>query len=206
MLRIWGRANSSNVQKVMWCCGELSLAHELINAGGRFGVVDTPEYRRLNPNGLVPTIEDDGFVLWESNAIVRYLAGRHGAGGLCPDEPTVRAAADRWMDWQVTTVLPPIGVIFWGLVRTPPEKRDMAAIREAAATAGEAWRIFDTNLADQAYAVGDTLTMGDIPLGIMAYRWYNLDVERAELPNLRAWYDRLAARPAFREHVMLPLT
>jgi glutathione S-transferase len=206
MLRIWGRTNSSNVQKVLWCCAELGLGHERIDAGRQFGVVDTPEYRRLNPNGLVPTIDDDGFVIWESNAIVRYLAGRYGAGGLCPEDLQARAAADRWMDWQVTTIGPPVGVVFLGLVRTPPEQRDLPAIREAAATAGEIWRIFDADLADKDYAAGDALTMGDIPLGVMAYRWYQLDVERPELPTLRAWYERLAARPAFREHVMLPLT
>ena len=206
MLKIWGRANSTNVQKVLWCCGELGIGFRRIDAGGGFGVGDTPEYARRNPNRLVPVIDDDGFVLWESNAIVRYLAAKHGAGTLCPAEPRTRAAADRWMDWQATTVAPPLIFVFKALIRTPPEARDMAALAEAVARMGAAWRIFDRWLAESAYAAGDAFTMGDIPLGCMAYRWFTMELERPELASLRAWYDRLTARPAFRQHVMLPLS
>ena len=132
MLRIWGRTNSSNVQKVMWVVAELGLAHERIDAGGAFGHLDSPEYLALNPNRLIPTIEDDGTVIWESNAIVRYLAARYGAGGLWAEDPAVRSAADRWMDWQLTTVQPGLQPVFWGLIRTAPDKRDTAAIQAGA--------------------------------------------------------------------------
>ncbi len=206
MLKIWGRANSTNVQKVLWCCGELGIDFRRIDAGGGFGLVDTPEYARRNPNRLVPVIDDDGFVLWESNAIVRYLAAKHGTGTLCPAEPRTRAAADRWMDWQATTVAPPLIFAFKALIRTPPEARDMAALAETVAKMDAAWRIFDRRLAESAYAAGDAFTMGDIPLGCMAYRWFTMDLERPDLPSLRDWYHRLTARPAFRQHVMLPLS
>jgi len=206
MLTIWGRANSTNVQKVLWCCGELGVGFRRIDAGGAFGLVDTPDYARRNPNRLVPVIDDDGFVLWESNAIVRYLAARHGAGTLYPDDLRRRALADRWMDWQATTVSPPLIFVYKGLIRTPPAARDAAAIDRAASGLGQAWQIFDAWLADAAYAAGDAFTMGDIPLGCMAYRWFTLDLERPDLPHLRAWYERLGARPPFREHVMLPLS
>src|SRR3989454_7315331 len=130
MLVIWGRNNSINVQKVLWCCEEMAIEYKRIDAGAVFGVVNTPEYRSLNPNGLVPTIDDDGFVLWESNAIIRYLAAKHGAGTLWPDDLRQRADADRWMDWATSTVAPAITPVFWGLIRTPAEKRDLKAIEE----------------------------------------------------------------------------
>ncbi len=206
MLKIWGRANSTNVQKVLWCCGELGIAFRRIDAGGGFGLLDTPEYAGRNPNRLVPVIDDDGFVLWESNAIVRYLAAKHGTGTLCPAEPRARAAADRWMDWQATTVAPPLIFAFKTLIRTPPEARDRTALGEAVARLGAGWRIFDRWLADTAYAAGDGFTMGDIPLGCMAYRWFTLELARPELPSLRAWYHRLTTRPAYSQHVMLPLS
>src|SRR6202140_854311 len=128
MLTIWGRSNSVNVQKVLWCCEELPRGYERIDAGGPFGVVSTPRYLNLNPNGLVPTIEDDGFVLWESNAIVRYLAAKHASGSVWPSDPHERADADRWMDWQTTTLQPAMGPAFVHLVRFPPEKRDATAV------------------------------------------------------------------------------
>lgn len=206
MLRIWGRANSTNVQKVLWCCGELGIEFQRLEAGGAFGVVDTPDYARLNPNRLVPTIADDGLILWESNAIVRYLAAKHGAGTLYPDDVRRRALADRWMDWQATTVSPPLIFAYKGLIRTPAAARDTAAIDRAVAGLAQSWRIFDAWLAESAYAAGDAFTMGDIPLGCMAYRWFTLELARPDLANLWAWYDRLTARPAFREYVMLPLS
>src|SRR5712692_5896173 len=136
MLSIWGRNNSVNVQKPLWCCEEMGVQYERMDAGGTFGVVNTPQYRNLNPNGLVPTIEDDGFVLWESNAIVRYLAAKHSAGNLYPDDLTQRADSDRWMDWM-RQVDPAMTPVFWGLIRTPPEKRDMALIADSAEKVGQ---------------------------------------------------------------------
>ncbi len=206
MLKILGRNNSSNVQKVMWCTGELGLKVERVDIGGPFGKNRDPEYLALNPNGLVPTMDDDGFVLWESNAIVRYLAAKHGTGTLWPADLRQRADADRWMDWQATTVAPAISPMFMGLYRTAPEKRDPAAIEASRVKTGEVLKILDAHLARRPYVAGDTLTMGDIPLGIMGYRWFNFPIERPEMKNLRAWYDRLTQRPAFRQHVMIPIT
>ncbi|MFQ6018138.1 MAG: glutathione S-transferase family protein [Kiloniellaceae bacterium] len=206
MLRIWGRINSVNVQKAMWCIGELGLAHERIDAGGRFGGNDEDWYLDMNPNGLVPTIDDDGVVLWESNTIVRYLAAKYGTGTLCPASPERRADAEKWMDWQQTALLPPITTIFWGLVRTPPDERDPGAIEEATRQAGRTLRVLDRHLAGRAYVLGSSFTMADIPVGAMAYRWYALDVAHPDRPHLRAWYGRLCEREAYRRHVMIPLS
>lgn len=206
MLKIWGRINSVNVQKVLWCADEMGLHYERIDAGGEFGMVNEPAYRALNPNGLVPTIEDEGFMLWESNAIVRYLCAKYGNGTLWPEDPAVRAESDKWMDWQTTTVWPSLRTVFWGLVRTPPEKRDMNAIEAARKKTGEILAILDAHLVKQEFVAGNSLTMGDIPLGTAVYRWIALDIERPPLRNLEAWYGRLATRPPYRKNVMLPLS
>lgn len=206
MLKIWGRNNSSNVQKVLWCCAELDLPFERIDLGGAFGGTGDATYLALNPNALVPTIDDDGFVLWESNAIVRYLAAKHGAGALCPTDPQARAAGDRWMDWQIATVSPAIGPVFWGLVRTAPADRDLAAIEAARQKCAAAFAILDSHLAHHSYIGGGAFTMADIPLGIHVHRWMVMAIERPPAPNLEAWYTRLTARPGFKTHAMLPLT
>lgn len=206
MLRIWGRANSINVQKVLWCCAELDVAFERIDAGGKFGVSKTDAYRALNPNGLVPTIEDDGFVLWESNVIVRYLAARHSAGRLYPDDLRVRFDAERWMDWQATTLWPALRTVFIGLVRTPVAERDSSGIASSLDAATRALTILDRHLADRAFVAGDAFTIGDIPLGIAAYRWFSLPIDRPSLSGLVRWYDRLRERPGYQRHVMQPLS
>ena len=207
MLRIWGRTSSVNVQKVMWAVGELGLEHERVDAGGAFGGLDTPEYGAMNPNRKIPTLKDrDGTVVWESNACVRYLAARHGAGSLWPEDPGGRAASDVWMDWQQTTLGPDMTTIFWTLVRTPEPQRDMAAVRAAAERVGRAWQVLDAHLAGRRFVAGDRLTMGDIPVGCHHWRYANLAVDRSDLPNLRRWAAELEAREAYRAHVMLPLT
>jgi len=205
MLKIFGRANSINVQKVMWTVAELGVPHERVDAGMAHGVVNEPWYADLNPNRLVPAIDDDGVVLWESNVIVRYLAAKHAAGTLMPADPALRARAEMWMDWQQTS-FPGFGPLFLGLIRTPPGKRDMAVIRAGQESTEGALRLLDKYLANRPWMIADHLTVADIPLGCVAYRWYALPIERPELPNLRAWYQRLTARPAFAQHVMLPLT
>lgn len=202
MLDVWGRKNSSNVVPVMWTIGELGLEHVRHNAGGSFGGLDTPEYAAMNPNGLVPTIRDNGFALWESQAIIRYLARTYGHGGLMPDDPQQAAVADQWMEWSAGTANRAIFPVFWSLVRTEPAERDMAAVAAQARRAGETLRVIDNHLADRAFVAGETLTVGDIPLGAMMYRYVNLDIERPELPNLERWYARLCERPAYQEHVM----
>ena len=206
MLRIWGRTSSINVQKVMWTVGELGLAHERLDAGGAFGGLDSEAYGRLNPNRRIPVLEDGETVVWESNAIVRYLAAKHGAGTLWAVDPARRSMADRWMEWQVTTLLPPLHPIFWGLVRTPEAERDMAAIDAAAKAIQPLWRLLDEHLARSRFVAGDDFSMGDIPLGCAFWRYTNLNVERPSLPNVQLWFAELKKREAYRRHVMLPVT
>jgi glutathione S-transferase len=206
MLVIWGRNNSVNVQKVLWCCDEMAVRYERIDAGMAFGVVGTPAYRNLNPNGLVPTIEDDGFVLWESNAIVRYLAAKHAAGSLWPDDLRTRAEADKWMDWSNTTFWPAIRALFMGLIRTPADQRDPQALEDSRLKTAEVLGIVDAHLASRAYLAGDAFTMGDIVLGCGIWRWMAMPIERPDLRNVQRWFDALARRPAYRKVVMLPLS
>jgi glutathione S-transferase len=201
MLKVWGRKTSSNVQKVMWAVGELKLAHERVDIGGPFGGNKEPAYLAMNPNGLVPTIEDGDLILWESNAIVRYLAGLHGAGTLEPADPKTRARASQWMDWQISVLGPAIGPAFLGLIRTPAEKRDNAAIAASQAKTIEVMKMLDAALAKHPYVAGNAFSIGDIPVGIMAYRYWQLVPERPEMPNLRRWYGDIEKRPAFHEHV-----
>lgn len=205
-IRIYGRKNSVNVQKVLWCCAELRVPFERTDRGGEFGGTATAEYRAMNPTARVPTIDDNGFVLWESNAIVRYLAARYGMGSLCPRDERLRAAADRWMDWQLAHVWPTFQPAFLGLVRTPPAQRDPDAIEAALRRSAEHFTLLDAHLQNNAYVIGDAFSMGDIPLGATAHRWFALAIERPDLPALGAWYRRLQARPAFAQHVDQPLS
>lgn len=206
MLVIWGRDNSVNVQKPLWCLEELGVPYVRKDAGGAFGIVDTPEYRALNPNGLVPTMDEDGFVLWESNAIVRYLAAKFSAGGLWPVDLRVRAEADRWMEWQNTTLWPALRPVFWNLIRTPVAQRDPDEMEASRLKTAKVLGILDAHLATRAFVAGDTFTMGDIPVGCGVWRWMALPIERPPLPNLQRWFDALAQRPAFAKVVMTPLT
>jgi glutathione S-transferase len=206
MLRIWGRNNSVNVQKPLWCCEEMGVQYERVDAGGTFGVVNTPQYRNLNPNGLVPTIEDDGFVLWDSNAIVRYLAAKHSAGKLWPEDLKVRAEADKWMDWQNTMFWPIFRPLFWNLVRTPADQRDDKAMEDSRLKTTEILSYFDSHLKNRAYVAGDALTMGDIPMGCAIQRWVSLPIDHPEMPNLERWYNTLSGRAAYKKIVMIPLT
>jgi glutathione S-transferase len=206
MLKLWGRVNSINVQKVLWALDELKVPYERVDAGMAFGVVNEPFYKKMNPNARVPTIEDDGFVLWESNAIVRYLAARHGAGALWPEDLRTRADADRWMDWTATTLGPAMTPVFWQLVRTPPEKRDAAALAAGTEQCAKLFGIFDGCLAGREFVAGKAFTMGDIPVGTFVHRWYALPLERPALANVEAYYARLKRRPAYAEHVAKPLS
>lgn len=207
MLTIWGRNNSINVQKAMWAVGELGLAHRRIDTGGAFGGNDTEEYLGKNPNGLVPVLEhEDGRVLWESNAIVRYLSSVHGAGTLWPEDPYERALADRWMDWQATAIHADLTPVFWGLVRNQPEFSTVEARVPHVEKLGQKFVILDAHLADRAFVLGDRLTMGDIPVGAATYRYFAMDIPRPDLPNLRRWYESLTTREAFATHVMIPLS
>jgi glutathione S-transferase len=207
MLKIWGRNTSSNVQKAMWAVGELGLEHERFDVGGPFGKNKEPAYLAMNPNGLVPTLQDGDFILWESNSIVRYLAREHGAGKLEPANPQVRARASQWMDWQLSVVGPAIFAAFWGLIRTPADKRDPAAIAASQSKTTEAMKILDAQLGKTAFVADDQFSMGDIPVGVMAYRFRQLCPERPEMANLERWYAALQKRAAFKQHVeSIPLS
>ena len=203
MLKIWGRTNSINVQKVMWTVGELDLPHERVDAGGQFGGLDSPEYGALNPNRTIPVIDDDGVVVWESNAIVRYLCARYGAGGLWPEDVVMRAEADRWMCWDQSTMAHGVWRVFFAMIRTPEAERDLAKLERDIAKAAETLSILDRHLADgRVYVAGEAFSLGDIPPGIWTHRWLAMEIERPRLAALEAWYERLGERPAYRQHVL----
>ena len=174
MLTIYGRTNSVNVQKVLWCLAELGVTCERIDAGLAFGKNREPWYLALNPNGRIPLLVDGSFSLWESNTIVRYLASKHGRGTLCPETPDARALAERWMDWQLSTLVGPVSVVFQALYRTPEAERKPATIASNTAEANRAMLLLDAHLAEQPYVGGDSFTMGDIPVGATAYRWLEI--------------------------------
>ncbi|MDE2203251.1 MAG: glutathione S-transferase [Burkholderiaceae bacterium] len=212
MLRIWGRLSSVNVQKVVWCARELSLDHERIDVGGAFGGVDTPEFLAMNPNGMIPVIEDGlndsgdtRFVLWESNAIVRYLSARYGPGTLYPLELHERADADRWMDWQTTSYSPSMVDAFMQLVRTPEDQRDAARIERSRQAAERMSAILDAVLAKQPYVAGQRFTMADIACGCAAHRWLGLPLDRTARPHLERWMAALRDRRAAQEVLALPV-
>src|SRR5215831_12278539 len=205
MLTVWGRRSSFNVQKVMWLIGELALEHRHIPAGGDFGGLDTPEFGAMNPMRRVPVIDDDGTIVWESHAILRYLAARHGQGRFWPDDPGERSQADRWMDWSQTAPRPDFLLgVFWAFYRTPQPQRDWPAIRRKIARCAEHFQVLDRVLADRPYLGGDALTLADIPAGTALYRYFELDIERPEVRHVEAWYRRLQERAAYRAGVMIP--
>lgn len=205
-MKIWGRENSTNVRKVLWCAEEIGLGYEHVPAGGAFGVVTSPEYRALNPNGLVPCLEDGPLVLWESNAIVRYLARQYGSGPFAPADAAAWAAADKWMDWTSLSLAAPFRDLFWNMVRNTPETRDEGAMERGRAQCASVLKVADDALAARPWLSGDDFGFGDIPLGCIAYAWFTMPIKRPDLPALADWYDRLTKRPAYRKGVMTPLT
>jgi len=204
MLEIWGRRNASNVMPVMWAVAELNLPHRRIDVGGSFGGLDTPAYRALNPNGRIPTIRDGEVVLWESNAIVRYLCRQNGAGSLLPVGAVEQAQADQWMEWHKNGPYRPYIDLFWAVVRTEPAMHDTARIARLARATADSLEVLESHLGDRLYIVGDRLSMADIPFGPMIHRYFALEVERPTFPSITAWYKRLCARPAFATHMMFP--
>jgi glutathione S-transferase len=199
MLKILGRKTSGNTQKVLWCCDELRIAYEREDYGRGFGNNHEPAYLALNPNGRVPTIVDDGFVLWESNTIVRYLCAKHGMGTLCPPELQRRADLERWMDWQQTTLRPRFHALFDALKASP--QPDNAAVETLGKAMDDAWAILDAHLAQRRYVGGASLTMADMPFCYIVNRWYRLPIAHSGFMNVKAWFDRLCERPAFRRNV-----
>lgn len=206
MLKIWGRATSSNVQKVLWCCAELGIEFERVDVGGPFGGNRDPEYLAMNPNGLVPTVKDGDLIMWESNTICRYLAATRNGERLYPRDPAARTHVERWMDWQLAVIGPPMGQLLMGLVRSTPETRDNAAIEAARRRAASAWSIAEEELKGQPYLAGAGLSLAEIVLGTQIYRWFAFPIERPDLPNLRAWYERMRERPGFKKHIETAIT
>ncbi len=207
MMKLWGRTSSSNVMKVLWTLDELGLPYDRIDAGGAFGRTKEPEYRAMNPMGLVPTLqEEDGWSLWESNSIARYLCNAHAPGGtLYPSEPRARAKVETWMDWTLGHVTAPMVTIFFTHVRLPEPQRDWPAEAKAREDAGRLWKIVDATVAKSRFLCGDNLTLADIALGCWVHRWHVLPIERPDLPNLARYYETLKTRPGFVKHVALPL-
>ncbi len=207
-LKIWGRANSVNVQKVLWCLAELDLAYERIDAGMAFGKNNEPAYLAMNPNGRVPTLVEGDFVLWESNSVMRYLAMAHGQGSpVYPEAPKRRAGVDRWLDWTLSTVQPVDRPVFWALVRTPPDKRDMAAIQRDVDAEAVVWRIADAQLASRRFIEGDDFTLADIALGAYARRWLGVEgVSKPKLAHLDRWFAQFATRPGFQKFIAPPMS
>lgn len=204
MVKLWGRKTSINVQKVMWTLAEAGVPYERIDAGGTFGRVDTPEFQAMNPNKLVPVLDDGGFLLWESNAIVRYLSRKYGPGTLAPADPQAYACADQWMEWASTGLYGDIiSTVFWGLIRTPAAERNNEAVRASVKRAGERLGILDAHLAGRPYILGEALTMADIAVGILMYRYFSLPIERPRLANVTAWYERLKTRPHYQANAMV---
>jgi glutathione S-transferase len=205
MLNIWGRISSINVRKVVWCAQELGLDFQRTEAGGKFGVVQTTQYQALNPNALVPCIDDgegdDRLVLWESNVIVRYLCAKHASGTLYPEPLPARFDAERWMDWQQTTLNPVSAGAFKQWVRTPEAERDPALIDRSVSATEPLFALLDAHLSTRAFMTGDDFTMADIPLGCEAHRWFGLppaDYTRPAWPNVERWFADLKARSAAR--------
>lgn len=205
MLTIWGRSDSSRAQALMWGVGELGLPCRRIDAGHRFGVVDTPPFLAMNPSGTVPVLRDgDGPCLWESGAILRCLANCYGRALYWPDEPDARTDIDRWAEWaKLNVALGFTGPVFWRVVRIPADRRDPGAIAAALTALATKLRIAEDRLARHDWLAGDDLTLADIPFGHVLHRYFDIDIDRPDLPALAAYHARLTRRPAFRQHVMV---
>jgi glutathione S-transferase len=206
MLKIWGRITSINVRKVVLAAQWMGLPFERIDAGLQFGVVKTPEYLAKNPNALVPLVEDGGYQLWESNVIVRYLCAKHSFGKLYPEPLTGRFDAERWMDWQQTTLNGAGREAFVQLIRTPQERRSADAIAASVAATEPLLSLLDALLAQRSFIAGEQLTMADIPLACEMHRWWGLPLEHPAHPHLRRWYDGIRQRAGARGVLDLPLS
>ncbi|CNC86569.1 putative glutathione S-transferase-family protein [Yersinia intermedia] len=206
MLTVWGRNNSTNVKKVLWCLEELGISYQRIDVGGQYGKLNDPLYRSMNPNGLIPCLQDDDFILWESNTIVRYLAAQYGDGTLYLPDARLRASAEKWMDWATSSMAEPFKAVFIGLVRTPSEQQDKVKIAQGMTQLNTLMAIADQALEKQAYLSGDKFGIGDIPLGCLAYAWFNLSIERPPLPNVERWYQRVSQRAAFQKVIDIGLS
>lgn len=206
ILQLWGRRSSLNVQKVLWLIGEIGLPYQHVPAGGRFGLLNNTDFLAMNPHGRVPVIkDDDGTVAWESHSILRYLAARYGRLRFWDDDPGKRSQAERWMDWAQSSLQPAfLNGVFWGFYRTPEALHNPKGIADAIHRYSRYFQLLDQMLSVLPLLAGNTLTLADIPAGTTLYRYFELDIERPNVPNVQAWYARLQISPAYREHVMVP--
>jgi glutathione S-transferase len=204
MLKVWGRRNSSNVQKVMWLIAELGLPNEHVSVGGKYGGLDDPAYRKMNPHGRIPVIRDGELVVWESQSILRYIAAQYGRGSFWPESAAERSVADSWGDWAVSGPVAEFNAFFWAWFRTPEPERDWPLIEGKRALMAKHFKTLETVLGERPFLAGDTLSLADIPIGCALFRYFESDIERPDLPNLAAYYARLKERPAYHEHVMIP--
>lgn len=205
-LHIWGRLSSINVRKVVWAAQEVGVAFERSNAGGEFGVVKTPPYLQMNPNAVVPVLQDGTFTLWESNVIVRYLCAQHAHGTLYPDTLQTRFNSERWMDWQQTTCNPAGRDAFVQLIRKPGGQTDAGLVAKSIAATEPLMDLLDAHLAQQPFMAGDQFTMADIPVACEIHRWSGLPIEHKLRPHLASWYAQMLARPASRGVLDLELS
>lgn len=203
MIDVWGRRSSSNVQKVIWALGELGLDFKRHTVGGSFGGVREAAYLKMNPNALVPVLQDGDITMFESNAIVRYLGARYGEGTLRPKEPKALALAEQWMEWQQLNVVPHISVIFWNLVRSPVEQRNDKAVADANSKLADVLPIADRALATAPWFAGDRFSFGDIVLGVLYWRYSCLDCTKPDTPNIKRWLEALKQREPYQKWVMV---
>lgn len=207
MITIWGRNTSSNVQKVLWLCDEIGLPYERKDVGGPFGGLDTPQFLALNPNKTIPAIEDGGVVVWESHAVLRYLATKYGkTDALYPQDPVARSHVERWLDWHLGTVNPVLVPVFVGLYRTPAAQRNEAEIAQNIARLTAVMESLEQQIAGRSFIAGDQLTIADIAFGNSVWRWFAFPIKRPSMPNLEAWQARVMTRPGHRTHIAQPLS
>jgi glutathione S-transferase len=206
MITIWGRKTSANVQKVLWLCDEIGVKFERKDVGGPFGGLDTPEFRTLNPNQVIPVIQDQGVVVWESHAVMRYLATKYAPEKLYPTEPKARSQVERWLDWHLGTLSPAITPVFISLYRTPEAERNADVLARQVAVLTKTLVSLDSQMAGRPYLAGDDLTIADFAFGNSIWRWLAFPIARPELPNVQAWQARVATRPAYQMHVAQPVS
>lgn len=207
-IKIYGRLSSANVQKVLWLCTELPIPFQRIDAGGTFGFTTTPSFLQMNPNSKVPTIDEDGFYLWESHSIMRYLAATRAPGNpIYPTNPRERAHVEKYMDFLLASLGPPTTSVFLQLIRTPEPQRDLAAAEKSRLEAIPLVKVLDDLIGpDKDYLAGDILTLADIALGPFMHRWMNLPIERGEIKNVDRWYKAISEREGMKKFVLGPLS
>lgn len=205
MLEIWGRRTSSNVQALMWCVGELGLEYRRHDVGHIYGGTDSEAFVQMNPNRTVPVVRDGNDpTLWETGAILRYLANAYGGDAFWPEDVSRRAQVDKWAEWsKINIALQFTGPVFWRVVRTPEHQRDPVAIRAAVQTLEVSLLIAERQLQDSAWLCGEDFTLADIQFGHVLFRYFDIEIERYDLPALRRYFDALLLRDAYREHVAI---